>query len=459
MENDSSIKFGKENFVNISKGTFLDNYKVFRQIGTGCGYRRVYKVLNLKTKLSIKNLEQFKREVNFLIKADHPNIIKLYEVFESQGSVYLIMEKCRGGSVFDRILDHIQSKRMYTEVDAANIFQQIMSAIKYCHNHGIIQKILIPEHLLYLNSGSETDNPIKIISFGFSPMIPIDKKIKSRITFEYYVSPEILTGIYTEKCDIWSAGVILYILLSGNPPFNGLNSNVIFDQISQMKFSFPKEQWGSISEDAKDLIRHMIAPENERYNAKQVLDHPWFNNIRNVNITKLDFNPIFLKEYAQNSLIKKIALLFIASRLDENETKSMIKIFEAFDKDKDGQISFQELKWGLFNFKSFNENEDELHEIFENINIDKNGKINYTEFLAASLQKKIYLKKERLYEVFCLLDIDKKGSINKDKLMQVLKLEKSQEEELENYIKIADKDGDGVINFKEFLEIMGYEEQ
>ena len=455
MEYDSSIKFGKENFVNKFKGAFLENYKILNLIGK-VAYGKVYRVLNLKTgeiracmhlsELSKENLEKFQSEINFLIKADHPNIIRLYEIFESQSSLYLIMEECIGGNAFDRILENIQSKRMYIEVEAANIFQQIMSAIEYCHNHGIVHKILLPENLLYLNSGSEKDNSIKVIDFGFSPAIPIDKKIKSRITFEYYVSPEIIKGIYTEKCDIWSEGIILYIFLSGIPPFNGLHNEAIFNQISQMKFSFPEEQWGNISEDEKDLIRHIIAPENERYNAKQVLDHPWFNNIRNINIANLDFNPIFLKEYAKSSLIKKISLLFIASRIDENEIKDLKQIFEAFDKNKDGQISYQELKWGLY-------------EIFENIDLDKNGKINYTEFLAATLQKKSYFKKEILYEAFCLFDKDRKGSINKDKLMQVLKLEKNQEEEAENYITIADKDGDGVINFKEFLEIMGYDDK
>ena len=468
MENDSSIKFGKENFVGKFEGVFLDNYKVLKKIGKGA-YGKVYEVQNLKTgeirackhlsKLSIKNLEKFQREINILIKADHPNIIKLYEIFESHRSLYLIMEECRGGEVFDRIIEHIQAKQMYTELDAANMFQQIMSAIEYCHNNGIVHRDLKPENLLYLNSGGEKDNPIKVIDFGLSQVISPETKLKTKVGTAYYVSPEILRGIYTEKCDIWSAGVILYIFLSGDPPFNGPNDSDIFSQISQMKYSFPEDKWGNISEDAKDLIRHMIAPENERFNAKQVLSHPWFNNIKNINIVNLDFNPSFLKDYAQSTLIKKISLLFIASRLDENEIKNLKLIFEAFNKNKDGQISYQELKQGLFDLKSINANEDELHEIFKNIDMDKDGKIDYTEFLAATLQKQSYLKKERLYEAFCLFDKDKKGVINKDELMQVLKLEKNQKEEAEYYIKIADKDGDGVINYKEFLEIMGYDDQ
>ncbi len=109
--------------------------------------------------------------------------------------------------------------------------------------------------------------------------------------------------------------------------------------------------------------------------------------------------------------------------------------------------------------KSNNIKESEIHKLFETIDMNKNGKIDYTEFLAATLQKQSYLKKERLYEAFCLFDKDKTGKITKEELMKVLKLDKSQEKEAEKFIKDADKDGDGVINYKEFLEIMGYDDQ
>ena len=229
MEN-AKIKYGKETFVGKSSGLFLDNYDVIKQLGKG-GYGKVYEVKNKKSgeirackhlsKLSIKNLEKFEREINILIKTDHPNIIKLYEVFESQRSLYLVMEECKGGEIFDRIIEHIQNKQMYSEKDAAEMFQQVMSSIEYCHNNGICHRDLKPENLLYLNKGPEKNNPIKVIDFGLSQVISQDKKLTTKVGTAYYVAPEILQGDYTEKCDIWSAGVILYIFLSGDPPFNG----------------------------------------------------------------------------------------------------------------------------------------------------------------------------------------------------------------------------------------------
>ena len=254
MEEDIPFSFGKNNFVGKLDGVFLENYEVIRQLGKG-GYGKVYEVKNKKTgdirackhlsKLSIKNLEKFELEISILINTDHPNIIKLYEIFESQRSLYLVMQECKGGEVFDRIIEHIQKNEMYTEKEAANIFQQLMSSVKYCHNNGICHRDLKPENLLYLNEGEENDNPIKIIDFGLSQIF-INRKLKTKVGTAYYVAPEILKGDYTEKCDVWSAGVILYILLSGDPPFNGADDSVIYSKIATMKYTFPEKKWKNI---------------------------------------------------------------------------------------------------------------------------------------------------------------------------------------------------------------------
>ena len=464
---ESTIKFGKKDFVGKFEGIFLDNYDVIKQLGKG-GYGKVYRVMNKKTKeirackhlskLSIKNLEKFQREIEILRKADHPNIIKLYEIFESKRSYYLIMEECKGGEVFDRIIEHIQKKDMYSEKDASIILRQMMSAVEYCHNNGIAHRDLKPENLLYLNDGPEDNNPIKVIDFGLSQVISPQRKLKTKVGTAYYVSPEILNGAYSEKCDIWSAGVILYILLSGDPPFNGPSDLAIYKKIAEMKFDFPENKWSRISDEAKDLIKHMIAPENKRYSAREVMEHAWMK-VTSENITNLNFDPSFLVDYARSNPFKKMTLLFIASRLDESEIDSLKKTFEAFNLQKDGQISYEELKKGLKELNCQKITDEELSELFKSIDVDKNGKIDYTEFLAASLQKKMYLKEERLYEAFCNFDLDGCGKITKEELMNVLKSDPSQENEIENIIKSIDKNGEGSINYKEFLEMMGYDDQ
>ena len=465
MFNESAtIKYSKKTFVGKSEGLFLDNYEVIKQLGKG-GYRKVYEVKNKKSgeirackhlsKLSIKNLEKFQREINILINSDHPNIIRIFEIFESQRSLYIVMEECKGGEIFDRIIEHIQSKQMYSEKDAAEMFRQVMSSIEYCHKNGICHRDLKPENLLYLNEGPEKNNPIRVIDFGLSQYISPDKKLSTKVGTAYYVAPVILKGEYTEKCDVWSAGVILYIFLSGDPPFNGASDSVIYGKIAQMKFTFPEKKWSKISNDAKDLIKHMIAPEKERYTARQVLDHPWFKNASNEPLSTLNFNAAFFIDYLKGSQLKKMSLLFIASRLNDNEIENLKKVFMAFDKGKDGQITYEELKQGLIQLQSNNMNENDIKKLFDKIDVDKNGKIDYTEFLAATIQKANYLKKEKLFEAFCAFDKDNSGYITKDEILKALKLDKTQEKEIEKYIQAVDKNGDGKIDYKEFLELMG----
>ena len=462
MKETATIKYGKKNFVGKTEGLFLDNYEEIKQLGKG-GYGKVYRVKNKKSgdvhackelsKLCIKDLEKFEREINILINIDHPNIVKIYEVYESQSALYIIMEECKGGELFDRILKHIESKKMYSEKDAAIMLEQVMSSIAYCHNNGICHRDLKPENLLYLNVGPEKNNPIKVIDFVLSQFTK--EKLKTKVGTAYYISPEVLNGDYTEKCDIWSAGVILYIFLSGDPPFNGPNDNEIYQKISKMKFSFPEEKWKNISNEAKDLISHMIAPEKERYTAKKVLEHPWFKNASTEPLNNVNFDPISFKGFAKATELKKISLLYIASRLNENEIQNLRKIFKSFDKCQDGQITYDELEKGLIEFNPSKLSESEIKELFDKIDVDKNGKIDYTEFLAATIKESNYLKKEKLFEVFSMFDKDNSGFINKDEILKALKAEKNQEKEIKKYIEDVDKNGDGKIDYKEFLELMG----
>ena len=466
IEKEDSVKFGKDTFVGKVSRSLKDNYECVKQLGKG-GYGKVYQVKNKNTgdlyackklsKLNINNLVKFQREIDILIKTDHPNIIKLYEVFESTNSLYLIMEECYGGELFDRILKHIENHEMYSEKQAAEIIKQLMSAIEYCHNKGIVHRDIKPENLLYLKKGDETNNPLKIIDFGLSQTLNTKKILSSKVGTAYYVSPEILAGKYTEKCDIWSAGVILYVLLSGEPPFNGPSDSVIYSKIKKMKFTFPSNRWKNISEEAKDLLSKMLSPEKERYTASQVLAHPWFKIVKELKLEKLNFSSNFFKEYKESNQLKKIILLFIASRLQDNEIDDLKDIFKAFDKNNDGQICYKEFEEGLMKLQSKQIKPDEIHSYFNIIDTDKNGKIDYTEFLAATMEKKRFLKEERLYDAFSMLDKDHNGKITKEGLMSVLKLEPENDKYVAELIKNADKNGDGVIDYKEFLDFMGFQ--
>ena len=455
------IKYGRETFIKKAGGKLLESYDVIRQLGKG-GFGKVYEVRHKKTgeirackhlsKLNIKNLEKFKNEIELLRKMDHPNIIKLYEIFESDRSLYLIMEECKGGEVFSKIIERINAKLMYSEKDAANIIKQVISCINYCHNKNICHRDLKPENLLYLKDGPEKDNIIKVIDFGLSQN---NNKLKSKVGTAYYVSPEVLRGNYTEKCDIWSVGVILYLLLTGEPPFNGQNDQIIYSKILKFDLKFPEQKWKYISREVKDLLQnHMLVPENRRYTAKQVLEHIWFKNAPDTPLNQLGFNIHFFIDYIQASNFKKMSLMFIASRLDENEINNLKNFFTSFDKNKDGQISYEELRLGLLQLKSNKISERDIYFLFQALDVDKSGKIDYTEFIAATLQRSNYLRNDRLLEAFLNFDKDKNGKITKDELLIALKGEKSQEKLIGKFISDVDKNHDGKIDYNEFLNLM-----
>ena len=459
------IIFNKENFVGKKQGLLTDYYEEIRKLGKG-SYGKVYEVKNKTTgeirackqlsKSNLSNLKKFEKEIELLIKTDHPNIIKLYEVFEDDRFIYLIMEKCNGGELFDRIIIHIQSNKMYTEKDAAKIFQQLISAIVYCHDNGIVHRDLKPENLLYINEGDEINNPIKVIDFGLSRNFDPKSKMNTKVGTAYYVAPEVLEGNYTEKCDVWSAGVILYILLSGEPPFNGANDREIYKAISKMIYQFPYNKWKKISKNAIDLIEKCLVPEDKRISAKEVLEHPWFKKIDNEENADIQIDLPSFKDYVNSCKLKKMTLTYIASRLNENDVSNLREIFTSFDKNKDGHISLEELKNGLEKLNGKEIDNQEIEKIFLSLDTDKNGQIGYTEFLASIINERTYLNEERLYEAFVNLDKNGSGKISKDEIKTVIMKNNANDNCVEKIIEKVDKNGDGVIDYNEFLDMMGY---
>ena len=452
--------FSKSNFVGIMKGNLLDKYTVEKEIGAG-GYARCLLVKNKTTgqlyackelqKNKLNNVASLKSEIQILIKLDHPNIIKLYEIYENDNYIYLVMELCTGGELFDRIIQKTEQGKQFTEKEVANIFQQMMSAINYCHSNKIVHRDLKPENLLL--ASQDENSPIKVIDFGMSRIFNNKQAMFDKVGTAYYISPEVLDGFYDEKCDIWSAGVILYILLCGYPPFNGNDDDEIFESIKKRKFVFPEAEWANISKEAKDLINKMLSDPLTRLTAEQVLSHPWLVNQLNKNTKakeiKLNFNTF--KTYSGANKLSRAVLTYIASRLTDDEVKKLKDAFQKIDVNGDGMLTLEELK------NAINQNPEvhvmNIEQIFKTIDTDNSGVINYTEFLAASIDKRIYLQEDKLRDAFKLFDEDKSGKISKSEISKVLKFKKSGAEMTKLFEKY-DLNGDGEIDFEEFLNMM-----
>jgi len=258
------------------------------------------------------------------------------------------MELCTGGELFDRIIE----KGHFNETGARNIFGQIMRAIFYCHENKICHRDLKPENFLLLDS--RDDAPLKVIDFGLSSVFGDTKgtaapkaDMTTRAGTPYYISPEVLAGKYDESCDIWSSGVILYILLCGYPPFYGNNDPQILEAVKKGVFDFNGPEWKTVSENAKDLIKKMLTKPDKRLKAGEVLKHPFMTEVAKDSDKGLELNFTTLKNFRNSEKLKKAALTFIASQLSENEISGLAKLFEKLDKDGNGTLTFDEIKAGL----------------------------------------------------------------------------------------------------------------
>ena len=352
-----------------------------------------------------------------------------------------------------------------------------MSGVAYIHGMGIAHIDLKLENILF--SSEKPSSPIKIIDFGFSVFLgknnenskdketenekkTVYKRLKSKVGTLYYISPEIIKGNYDEKCDIWACGVILYILLAGYPPFNGNTDKEVYNQITNIKLDFEKERWKNISKYAKELIKNMLTPAKNRFTAKQVLSSKWLevklkDDIDENISTALDYRRI--NKYKTYNKLKKAILTFIASRLSSEESAQIRNIFYNIDEDKNGYISYEDFRKYLVNEYDIDdviENEEELQKGFESVDIDHNNQIDYTEFIAANLDEKIFLKTEKLKEAFRIFDINDNGAIKRDDIIRVMKLENvsNKNEIADKIIEENDFDKDGKINFKDFVQIM-----
>ena len=223
-----------------------------------------------------KDIRLLEEELAILQQVDHPNIVKFDQCYIDHRYVHIVMEHCRGGELFDRIV----AAQRFSERHAADIMSQMLSAVKHLHGHGIVHRDLKPENFLM---DDETENSeVKLIDFGLSKRFSETSEIEKMHTVvgtPYYVAPEVLKGNYDKSCDVWSLGVILFVFLCGYPPFEGDNNKEIFRNVLKQKLTFDPADWNRISDSAKDLVSKMLNKDpDQRISAQQCLEHPWFTS-------------------------------------------------------------------------------------------------------------------------------------------------------------------------------------
>ncbi|KAL3505434.1 hypothetical protein ACH5RR_035275 [Cinchona calisaya] len=398
-----------------------------------------------------KDIEDVRREISIMqYLSGQPNVVELKGAYEDKKNLHLVMELCSGGELFDRIA----AKGNYSEKEAARIGRQIVNVIHVCHFMGVMHRDLKPENFL-LVSGAD-DCPLKAMDFGLSVFIEEGKVYTDFVGSAYYVAPEVLKRSYGKEIDVWSAGVMVYILLSGFPPFSADSNEGIFDEILVGHIDFQSAPWPSISAAAKYLIRKMLTMDpRKRITAAQALEHPWLKEGGEASDTPIDsVVQIRMKQFSAMNKLKKLALKVIAENLSEEEINGLRQMFNNMDTDGSGTITFEELKAGLSSLGS-KLSEEEIQQLLEAADVDKNGTIDYIEFIAATMNRHRLETEDHLYKAFQFFDKDGSGFITRDELRQAMtKYRMGDEATIDEVINDVDTDKDGRINYEEFVTMM-----
>ena len=427
------------------------------------------KVIRKSPSKNSKEEDDLMNEIEILRKLDHPNILKITDFYALKNEYNIITEYCQEGELFDEI----KANAPYNEVMAAWYMSQILSAVCYCHNMNILHRDLKPENILIVKRLKNGFHPIKIIDFGTAKVFKKEKSEHLLIGSAYYIAPEVLSRNYTELCDLWSCGVIMYILLTGRPPFNGINEEEIMKKIKEGEYDMSRYPWGVISNDAKDLIKGLLQLDpKKRYTAKEALEHKWFKNektkasqtvynIKNRQLNKLIDN--LVKYRSDNILRCAVIALLVHNSIQLNQAHDAVKLFNLIDKNGDGRITREELFNGLQPYKkelSDDELRKQVDTIFNNIDTDHNNYLEYEEFVRAAIDKDHFLSVNFIQFSFNYFDKDNNGEITyeevKNKFCQSDKNKNSYQaqEQLKEAFNQIDINGDGKLSFEEFGEMM-----
>ncbi|XP_071685857.1 calcium-dependent protein kinase 26-like [Rutidosis leptorrhynchoides] len=431
----------------LGQGQFGTTY-LCTENSTGTNY--ACKSISKRKLISKEDVEDVRREIQIMHHlAGHKNIVTIKGAYEDPLYVHIVMELCNGGELFDRIIQRGQ----YTERKAAELTKIIVGVVEACHSLGVMHRDLKPENFLLVNK--DDDFSLKAIDFGLSVFFKPGQIFKDVVGSPYYVAPEVLLKHYGPEADVWTAGVILYILLSGVPPFWAETQQGIFDAVLKADIDFESDPWPVISDSGKDLIRKMLCPHPEqRLTAHQVLCHPWICENGVAPDRALDPAVLSrLKQFSAMNKLKKMALRVIAESLSEEEIAGLKEMFKAMDTDNSGAITFDELKAGLRRFGSTLK-DTEIRDLMDAADVDNSGTIDYGEFVAATMHLNKLDREEHLVSAFQYFDKDGSGYITVDELQQACTDHNMTDFLVEDIIKEADQDNDGRIDYGEFVAMM-----
>ncbi len=429
-------------------GTYGRVMKV-KHRGTGKFY--AVKAINV-TRLEPKQVSKLYAEISIMREMDHPHVVRLREVFYTKLQIYIVMDLCKGGELFNLVTEN--PGECATEAEIAQAVNRMMGAIHYLHKHRIVHRDLKLENWLLETPGDLSS--IRLIDFGLSKHFADEEHMHQAVGSTYYVAPEVLLGNYTEKCDLWSMGVITYMMLSGSPPFWGNNDQQIRNRIIRGQYTFADKDFKNVSKGGKDFIASMLKLDPAcRPDAGKALRHSWL--MKNASsgalgakgrlMPKADLS-VGLKKYSQFSQFRRTVLNVVARNMPPAELKVLRDTFQSIDVDNSGSLTIHDLSKALRGHLS----ESEIQEIWKNLSVAGMDELDYNEFIAATMWMRLQLDEERLHEAFEAFDDEGKGFLTMEDVERVVGSDLSQEE-IQKMMMETDIDGDGKIDYIDFARI------
>lgn len=397
-------------------------------------------------------VQELKNEIDILKKLDHPHIVRPLETYHHKYQIFIVMEHCSGGDLY--------SRDPYTEEEAARIISSILSAVSYLHANNVAHRDLKYENILFVNNSPKSE--IKLIDFGLSKIYAMGgagrgfdgqgspETLTEGVGTIYTMAPEVLKGSYTKQADVWSVGVIAYMLLSSQMPFYGRKRQHIVEQILGGKYDFRGRRWRKIGAPAKDFVRDLlVADPDERLDAERASSCVWLNKrysatVRGPKECEILQAKRSMTRYAGYTKLKKMALMIVAHRSTCEEIGILRKVFQKYaSMDKAGCISYHEFNEA---WKESGLPPEDTRAIFDAVDLDGTGRIRYTEFLAATIEAQGAISEGRLAEAFDRFDTDDSGFISVDNLKDVLGKDFPRQEIIDILGDAVDPSHDGVGN-------------
>ncbi|KAJ9564102.1 hypothetical protein OSB04_000068 [Centaurea solstitialis] len=352
----------------VGRGHFGHTCKAKFKKGEFKGQEVAVKVIPKSKMTTAIAIEDVRREVKILrALTGHNNLVKFYDAYEDHDNVYVVMELCEGGELLDRILSR---GGKYTEDDAKVV----------C----VVHRDLKPENFLF--TSKDENSQLKAIDFGLSDFVKPDERLNDIVGSAYYVAPEVLHRSYSTEADVWSIGVIAYILLCGSRPFWARTESGIFRAVLKAHPSFTEVPWPTLSLEAKDFVKRLLNKDpRKRMTAAQALGHPWIRNTHEVKVP-LDVSILrHMKGYMRSSTLRKAALRALVKTLTADELFYLKEQFSLLEPTKNGSISMENIKLALMKHSTDAMKESRVHDFLTSLNALQYRRMEFDEFCAAAI--------------------------------------------------------------------------